>query len=77
MGYQLVALLRQSAFGRLAGYEGVNDAERMCRDPATRWVVGGRAPMGGAASASQMGRFETNQLARPENRAAPADLPGR
>src|SRR6202040_3709131 len=42
----LVGLLRQSVFGRLAGYEDVNDAERLCRDPAMRWVVGGGAPMG-------------------------------
>jgi hypothetical protein len=35
-----VGLLRQSVFGRLAGYEDVNDAERLCRDPAMRWVVG-------------------------------------
>jgi Transposase DDE domain group 1 len=49
-------------FGRLAGYEDVNDAERLCRDPAMRWVVGGRAPMGQAASVSQMGRFETEWL---------------
>src|SRR5260221_5954847 len=55
----LVGLLRQSVFGRLAGYEDVNDAERLCHDPAMRWVVGGGAPMGRAASASQMGRFET------------------
>jgi hypothetical protein len=33
-------LLRQSVFGRLGGYEGVNDADRRCRDPAMRWVVG-------------------------------------
>ena len=46
-----------SVFSQLAGYEDVNDAERLCRDPAMRWVVGGRAPMGQAASASQMGRF--------------------
>src|ERR1700687_4517909 len=72
----LVGLLRQSVFGRLAGYEDVNDAERLCRDPAMRWVVGGRAPMGQAASTSQMGRFETEGLARPENLAALADLPG-
>src|SRR6266581_6648792 len=31
-----VGLLRQSVFGRLAGYEDVNDAERLCRDPAMR-----------------------------------------
>jgi hypothetical protein len=63
----LVGLLRQSVFGRLAGYEDVNDANRLCRDPAMRWVVGGNAPMGRAASASQMGRFETEWLTRPEN----------
>src|SRR5260370_7431131 len=39
-------------------------------------VVGGGAPLGRAASASQMGRFETEWLARPENLAALADLPG-
>ena len=62
----LVGLLRQSVFGRLAGYEDVNDADRLCRDPAMRWVVGGKAPMDRAASASQMGRFETEWLAGPE-----------
>jgi hypothetical protein len=69
-------LLRQSVFGRLAGYEDVNDADRLCRDPAMRWVVGDRAITGSAASASQMGRFETKWLSRPENLAALADLPG-
>src|SRR6202163_346601 len=73
----LVGLLRQSVFGRLAGYEDVNDAERLCHDPAMRWVVGDRAITGSAASASQMGRFETEWLARPENLSALADLPGR
>jgi hypothetical protein len=72
----LVGLLRQSVFGRLAGYEDVNDAERLCHDPAMRWVVGDRAITGSAASASQMGRFETKWLCRPENLAALADLPG-
>jgi hypothetical protein len=42
-------------FGRLAGYEDVNDADRLCRDTAMRWVVGDRA-ITGCASASQMGR---------------------
>jgi hypothetical protein len=41
--HRLAGLLRQSIFGRLAGYEDVNDAERLCRDPAMRWVVGDRA----------------------------------
>jgi hypothetical protein len=40
----------QSSDG-LPGYEDVNDAERLCRDPAMRWVVGDRAITGSAASA--------------------------
>jgi Transposase DDE domain group 1 len=75
--HRLAGLLRQSVFGRLAGYEDVNDADRLCRDPAMRWVVGDRAITGSASSASQMGRFETEWLTRPENLAALADLPGR
>lgn len=74
--HRLAGLLRQSVFGRLAGYEDVNDAERLCRDPAMRWVVGDRAITGYAASASQMGRFETKWLCRAENLAALSDLPG-
>jgi hypothetical protein len=74
--HRLAGLLRQSVFGRLAGYEDVNDADRLSRDPAMRWVVGEGAITGGAASASQMGCFETKWLSRPENFAALADLPG-
>ena len=74
--HRLAGLLRQSVFGRLAGYEDVNDADRLRRDPAMRWVVGDRAISGSAALASQMGRFETKWLSRPENLAALADLPG-
>jgi len=74
--HRLVGLLRQSVFGRLAGYEDMNDADRLCRDPAMRWVVGDRAIIGSAASASQMGRFETKWLSRPENLAVLAGLPG-
>jgi hypothetical protein len=74
--HRLAGLLRQSVFGRLAGYEDVNDADRLCRDPAMRWVVGGRAIIGAAASASQMGRFETKWLSRAENLSALADLLG-
>src|SRR3954465_13797469 len=74
--HRVAGVLRQSVFGRLAGYEDVNDAERLCRDPAMRWVVGDRAISGSAASASQMGRFETKWLSRPENLTALANLPG-
>jgi Transposase DDE domain group 1 len=41
--HALVGLLRQSVFGRLAGYEDVNDAERLRHDPAMRWIGGGKA----------------------------------
>jgi Transposase DDE domain group 1 len=59
----LLGLLRQSVFGRLAGYEDVNDAGRLRHDPAMRWIIGGTAAQGLAASPSQMGRFETQWLA--------------
>src|SRR5947199_10251735 len=74
--HALAGLFRQSVFGRLAGYEDVNDAERLCHDPAMRWIVGGSAAHGSAASASQMGRFETQWLATDTNLAALIDLSG-
>jgi hypothetical protein len=75
--HRLAGLLRQSIFSRLAGYEDVNDADRLCRDPVMRQLVGGRAVKHGAASASAMGRFETGMLTHPENLLALAELPGR
>jgi len=74
--HALVGLLRQSVFGRLAGYEDVNDAERLRHDPAMRWIVGGNAALSAAASQSQMGRFETRWLTAERNLAALADLSG-
>ena len=74
--HALVGLLRQSVFGRLAGYEDVNDAERLRHDPAMRWIVGGKAASGAAASSSQMGRFETRWLTAEKNLSALADLSG-
>ena len=75
--HSIVALSRQSIFGRLAGYEDVNDADYLAIDPVMRQIVGGRAVDHQAASASQMGRFETEVLTTPENLAALADMPGR
>ena len=43
--HALIGMLRQSVFGRLAGYEDVNDAERLRHDPAMRWIVGGNFSM--------------------------------
>ena len=74
--HSLVGLLRQSVFGRLAGYEDVNDADRLALDPVMRQVVGGRAVDAKAASASQMGRFETEVLATADTRVALADPAG-
>jgi len=52
-------MLRQSLFGRLAGYEDANDAERPSRDPAMRAIVDRKGFDRRAAWTSQMGRFET------------------
>src|ERR671928_933387 len=75
--HTLIAQFRQSVFGRLAGYEDVNDAERLAHDPAMRWIVGGRAVTHQAASTSQMGRFETEVLVQEANLSALCDLSGR
>jgi hypothetical protein len=75
--HALAGLFRQSVFGRLAGYEDVNDAERLRHDPAMRWIVGGKATLGSAASPSQMGRFETRWLTAQDNLSALADLSGK
>ena len=72
----MVGQFRQSLFGRLGGYDDVNDADRLGRDPAMRWIIGGHAVTKQAASTSQMGRFETELLASDENFAALNDLSG-
>ena len=72
----LTGLLRQSVYGRLAGYEDVNDAERLCRDPVMRAIVERKGLDGMAASSSQIGRFETAWLASEDNLAALTDLSG-
>ncbi len=74
--HRLLGLLRQAVYGRLAGYEDVNDAERLARDPAMRAIVGREGMDRPAASASQMGRFETEWLSSEANLAALADLSG-
>jgi hypothetical protein len=71
------ALLRQSIYSRMAGYEDLNDAERLRFDPALRTVVGGRAREHTAASTSEVARFETECLSSQTNLKQLMDLSGR
>jgi hypothetical protein len=75
--HSMVALIRQSLFSRLAGYEDTNDAERLSVDPTMRHVVGGRATEHTAASTSEMGRFETEVLTQRGNLKALTKLSGK
>jgi len=65
--HELVPLLRQSVYSRLAGYEDTNDAERLARDPAMQAVIGRRALEKQAASTNTLSRFETEILVTEEN----------
>ena len=75
--HNLLAMFRQSLFGRSAGYDDVNDAGRLARDPVMRLITGQRDFDRFAASESQMGRFETGTLTAFKNLAALTDLSGK
>jgi len=65
--HDLVPLLRQSIYSRLAGYDEPNDAVRLSKDPATRVVVACSGSDHNAASTSETGRFETETLTEEKN----------
>src|SRR3974390_1459311 len=56
--HSMTAMLRQSLYSRLAGYEDTNDAERLAVDPAMRQVGGGGATRHTGASTTPKGRLE-------------------
>ena len=60
-------LLRQSVYSRLAGYEDVNDAEQLSRDPTFRLIGSEKIWDRGAALPSRLQTFETELLAEEEN----------
>jgi len=63
----LADLLRQSVYSRLAGYEDVNDAERLSQDPTFRLMGSERIWERGAALTSRLQSFETELLTQEEN----------
>ena len=75
--HHLTALLRQSVYSRLAGYEDVNDAHRLSVDPTMRRITGKKLDDKNAASANTMGRFETKMLSVEDNLQALSEVNGR
>ena len=70
----LADLLRQSVYSRLAGYEDVNDAERLSRDPTFRLIGSRKIWERGAALTSRLQSFETEVLTQTDNLAGLAAL---
>src|SRR5918992_2680619 len=66
--------LRQSVYSRLAGYEDVNDAERVSADPTFRLIGSENIWERGAALTSRLHAFETEVLAEAENLAGLAAI---
>jgi hypothetical protein len=65
--FALADLLRQSVYSRLAGYEDVNDAERLAQDPTFRLIGSEKIWERGAALTSRLQSFETEMLAEEQN----------
>ena len=67
-------LLRQSVYSRLAGYEDLNDAERLSQDPTFRLISSEKIWDRGVALTSRLQSFETEILAEDANFAGLAGL---
>ena len=74
MQLPLADLLRQSIYSRMAGYEDVNDAERLSQDPTFRLIGSEKIWERGAALTSRLQSFETELLAREENLSGLAEI---
>src|ERR1022692_4548585 len=70
----LADLLRQSVYSQLAGYEDVNDAERLSQDPTFRLIGSSKIWERGAALTSRLQSLETELLTQEENLAGLAAL---
>ena len=62
-----MALVRQSVYSRLAGYEDVNDAVRVAADPTFRLIGSQKNWDRGGAVTSRLQSFEAELLASDEN----------
>jgi hypothetical protein len=60
-------MLRQSIYSRVAGYEDLNDAERLSQDPTFRLIGSEKIRDRGAAMPSRLHWFETQVLTQAEN----------
>lgn len=72
--FPLADLFRQSVYSRLAGYEDVNDAQRLSQDPTFRLIGSEKIWERGAALTSRLQSFETEMLAEEENFAGLAQI---
>jgi hypothetical protein len=63
----LADLFRQSVYSRIAGYEDLNDAERLLQDPTFRLIGSEKIWERGAALTSRLQAFETEMLGEEEN----------
>ena len=65
--FRLPDLLRQSVYSRLAGYEDLNDAQRLSTDPTFRLIGSPTRLDRRAALTSTLHWFETELLTRDDN----------